>query len=60
VVERLNAEIRSMLLDPGVKARIEQLAFTPVGDTPAQFAAFVKSEIVKWTKVAKESGARTD
>ena len=60
VVERLNAEIRSMLVDPGVKARIEQLAFTPVGDTPAQFAAFVKSEIVKWTKVAKESGARTD
>jgi len=60
VVERLNAEIRSMLVDAGVKARIEQLAFTPVGDTPAQFAAFVKSEIVKWTKVAKESGARTD
>ena len=60
VVERLNAEIRSMLVDAGVKARIEQFAFTQVVDTPAQFAAFVKSEIVKWTKVAKESGARTD
>jgi tripartite-type tricarboxylate transporter receptor subunit TctC len=43
-----------------VKALVGQLAFTPVENTTAQFAAFVRSEIVKWTKVAKENGARTD
>lgn len=60
IVERLNAEIRAMLQDPAVKARIDQLAFTPVGDSGAEFTAFVKSEIAKWSKVAKESGARAD
>jgi tripartite-type tricarboxylate transporter receptor subunit TctC len=43
-----------------VKARIDQLAFTPVGDSGAEFTAFVKSEITKWSNVAKESGARAD
>ena len=60
ILDRLNAEIRKMLDDPAVKARFEQLAFTPVGDSRAQFTAFVKSEIAKWSKVAKDSGATAD
>jgi tripartite-type tricarboxylate transporter receptor subunit TctC len=60
ILERLNAEIRKMLDDPAVKAHFEQLAFTPVGDSRAQFTAFVKSEIAKWSKVAKDSGATAD
>jgi tripartite-type tricarboxylate transporter receptor subunit TctC len=60
VLDKLNAEIRKMLQDPAVKAKFEQLAFEPVGDSRAEFTAFVKSEIAKWTKVAKESGAKVD
>lgn len=60
ILDRLNAEIRRMLEDPAVKARLEQLAFTPVGDSRAEFTAFVKSEIAKWTKVARDSGAKAD
>ena len=60
ILDRLNAEIRKMLQDPAVKARFEQLAFTPVGDSRAEFTAFVKSEIAKWSKVAKDSGAKAD
>lgn len=60
ILDRLNAEIRSMLQDPAVKARIDQLAFTPVGDSRQEFTAFVRSEIAKWSKIAKDSGARTD
>ena len=60
ILDRLNAEIRSMLQDPTVKARIDQLAFTPVGDSRQEFTAFVRGEIAKWSKVAKDSGARTD
>ena len=60
ILDRLNAEIRSMLQDPAVKARIDQLAFTPVGDSRQEFTAFVKSEIEKWSKIAKDSGARAD
>ncbi|MEO5694653.1 MAG: tripartite tricarboxylate transporter substrate binding protein [Usitatibacter sp.] len=57
VLDRLNAEIKKMLQDPAVKARFEQLAFTAVGDSRAEFTAFVKAEIAKWSKVAKDSGA---
>ena len=60
ILDRLNAEIRKMLDDPAVKERLDQLAFTPVGDSRAEFTAFVKSEITKWTKVAKDSGAKAD
>jgi len=60
VVDKLNAEIRKMLASPEVKEKFTQLAFVPVGDSRAQFAAFVRSEIVKWSKVAKESGAKAD
>ena len=60
ILDRLNAEIRGMLQDPAVKARIDQLAFTPVGDSRQEFTAFVRDEIVKWSKIAKDSGARAD
>ena len=60
ILDKLNAEIRKMLADPAVKARFEQLAFEPVGDSREQFTAFVKSEIAKWSKVAKDSGAKVD
>ncbi len=60
ILDKLNAEIRKMLQDPAVKAKFEQLAFEPVGDSREQFTAFVKSEIAKWSKVAKDSGAKVD
>ena len=60
IVDKLNAEILKMLQDPAVKAKFEQLAFEPVGDSREQFTAFVKSEIAKWSKVAKDSGAKAD
>jgi tripartite-type tricarboxylate transporter receptor subunit TctC len=60
ILDKLNAEIRKMLQDPAVKAKFEQLAFEPVGDSRQEFTAFVKNEIAKWTKVARESGAKVD
>jgi tripartite-type tricarboxylate transporter receptor subunit TctC len=60
ILDRLNAELRKMLQDPAVKERLDQLAFTPVGDSRSEFATWVKNEIAKWSKVAKDSGAKAD
>ena len=60
ILDRLSAELRRMLQDPAVREKMAQLAFTPVGDTRAQFGAFMKGEIAKWSKVAHDSGARAD
>ncbi len=60
ILDKLNGEIRRMLQDPAVKERFSSLAFTPVGDTREQFGAFMRSEISKWSKVARDSGAKAD
>lgn len=53
VVERLSSEINQILLDPAVIARLESLGFAAKGGSPADFEAFVASEIIKWREVIK-------
>jgi tripartite-type tricarboxylate transporter receptor subunit TctC len=60
ILDKLNAEMVKILGQPDVKDRLATLAFTPVGDTRTQFAAYIKSEIAKWGKAVKESGAKAD
>jgi tripartite-type tricarboxylate transporter receptor subunit TctC len=60
ILDKLNAELKKINQDPAVKAKLEQLAFTPVSDSRQEFAAWIKSEIEKWKRVAKESGAKAD
>jgi tripartite-type tricarboxylate transporter receptor subunit TctC len=60
VLDQLNAEIVRIINTPEMKERLATLAFTPVGDTREQFARFIKSEIAKWGKAVKESGAKAE
>jgi tripartite-type tricarboxylate transporter receptor subunit TctC len=61
VVQRLNQELTQVVTGAGIKARLLKDATTVVDDlTPAAFAAYLKSEIAKWEKVVKFSGARVD
>lgn len=60
IVAKLNAEMKRILAQPDVKERLSTLAFTPVGDSPAEFAAYIKSEIAKWGKAVKDSGAKAE
>jgi tripartite-type tricarboxylate transporter receptor subunit TctC len=60
ILDKLNKEMAKILNEPDVKERLATLAFTPVGDTRAQFAAYIKSEIAKWGKAVKDSGAKAD
>jgi tripartite-type tricarboxylate transporter receptor subunit TctC len=60
ILDKLNAEMVKIIHEPDVQEKLAALAFTPVGDSRAQFAAFMKSEIAKWGKAVKESGAKAD
>ncbi len=53
VVGRLHDEIVRALALPDVRARLNSVGFELVGGTPDEFAALIKSEITKWTKVVR-------
>ena len=53
VVAALNKEIVRILVLPDVKERLIAQGAEPVGDTPEQFAQYIKSEAAKWGKVIK-------
>lgn len=60
VVTRLNTELTKLLRSPDMRERLTGLGFDVVGNTPDEFAAFMRSEITKWTKVIKDSGAKLE
>ena len=53
VVARLHAEMVKLLKLPDVEERLDSGGFEPIGTTPEQFAAYIRSEVDKWAKVIK-------
>ena len=60
LVERLASEVAKILRSPEVRDRYAALGAEPVGSSPAEFASYCQSELLKWAKIVKESGAKAD
>ena len=60
IVRRLNAELVAILKDPEILARFKQLATDPVGNSPEEFAAFVRAELDKYARIIKAAGIKLD
>ena len=56
IVTRLNQETLNVLREPAVKERFRGLGVEAVGNTPAEFAAFLKDETAKWARAVKKAG----
>ena len=59
-INAIHRETSNILKLPDVKARLASQAADPVGSSPEQFDAFIKSEIAKWAKVVKENRLKID
>jgi tripartite-type tricarboxylate transporter receptor subunit TctC len=60
VVERLQQQIAGILRLPDVAERMAALGIEPVGGTPGQLAAILRSDVEKWTAVAKSANVKAD
>ena len=60
IVAKLNAEINRIVQLPDVKARLDELGTRLDPMTPEKFTEFLRSEIAKYQKVAKETGVRME
>jgi len=60
VRDKLNADLKAVLADDAVKARLASLGMITVASTPAEFGRFIDSEIVKWGAVIKAAGIQPE
>lgn len=60
IVNRLNAELASIVSAPEVKARLATLATEPMTSTPEEAGAYIQREMAKWGDVVKKAGLHAD
>ena len=60
VVDKLSAEVARIVKLPDVAQRFQLDGAEGVGSTPKEFAAFLKAEMQKWSKVIKDAGIKAE
>ncbi len=60
IVDRLNAEIRAIVATPEITDSLSKQGAEPITDTPEEFAAVIRSDVAKWAKIVKQTGAKAN
>jgi tripartite-type tricarboxylate transporter receptor subunit TctC len=60
IIARLNTETNRALQNPDVRARLAAQGADSLGGTPAEYAAYIRSEMPRWAKAIKDSGAKAE
>ena len=60
VADKLSTQVAEVLKQPDVAKKLSDLGLEPVGSTPDELARYQQTEIAKWAKVVKESGATVE
>jgi len=57
---RIHDATVAVLTRPDVRATLAQQGYEVIGDSPAQYAAFIRAETARWTAVIRRTGAKVD
>jgi tripartite-type tricarboxylate transporter receptor subunit TctC len=60
IVYRLYKEVAEILRAPEVRRELAVLGAEPVGDTPDEFGAFLRTDMARWGKIIQERGIQSD
>jgi tripartite-type tricarboxylate transporter receptor subunit TctC len=58
IVDRYNTELVKILKMPDIQARLHDIQYDVIASSPEQFGAWIRTEITRWGKVVKSSGAK--
>ena len=59
IVAKLHSEVAKILRTAEVRQELAALGAEPVGDTPEEFAAFLKADMARWGKIIQDKGIRS-
>jgi len=60
VVDKLQQSIRKVLVRDDVRQQLTKFGLTTIGSSPAEFSAFIESEIARWTELAKSNDIKAE
>ncbi len=60
IIDRYHKEIVRILHQPEIRAKLDQMQMELVAGTPEQFSQWIRTEITRWGKVIRDTGARAD
>jgi tripartite-type tricarboxylate transporter receptor subunit TctC len=60
ITNKLNAAIVAAMTNSGMREQLQNEGAMPVGNSTAEFAAFVRDDVQRWAPIVKQSGARPD
>ena len=58
IVQRVADDTAKVVSAPDVRERLRDLGYEPIGSAPAEFGAYIRAELAKWTKVIKGAGIK--
>jgi tripartite-type tricarboxylate transporter receptor subunit TctC len=60
IIRRLNSELMKALHNPDVQKKLAAQGAIPLGSTPEEYGAYIKSELARWSKIVKQTGVVLD
>ena len=60
IVDRLQVEVKKILAQPEIAKKLAEAGLDAVGSSPDELAAYQRTEIAKWAKVVRDSGAKVE